>query len=347
MRHPYSASNTARERPVLAAGTIIAGRYVVGDLLGQGGMGVAYRAWDRRLLTTVAIKQLSITATNQAIPTGRSVELFEREASMLRMLNHPSIPRLLDECHTVSGHFFAMEYIEGVGLSELLARRELSLRARWELAQQICYLVEYLHRQPIPILHRDIETGHFIVRNRRVMMIDFGLAGFVDDDALDDLTIAKSWFSPPEQCIGGALDQRADIYALGQTLREVFGEHGHVGGIAEVLERATSPLSGQRYQSATDLRVSLQASVESLLAREPGWRSPQATGATFDRRPTRSASIMVARCRGKAAWMACLAARPQSELRVVSEWLLWVWMLLVVASVLWLALSQLSAGPLA
>jgi formylglycine-generating enzyme required for sulfatase activity len=214
----------------LTVGSILENRYRIELLLGQGGMGAVYRAYDTRLQQAVAIKE-----NTMAVP-GISPEVvaasrhqFEREALMLARLRHPNLPRVGDHFVTPDGNqYLVMDYIEGDDLGHIIARSGPLPEAQaiaW--ISQACSALEYLHTQDPPIIHRDIKPQNIKVTPKGVVfLVDFGIAkvGEVSKTAMGALGVTPG-FSPPEQYAMTGTDARSDIYALGATLYALLTGH--------------------------------------------------------------------------------------------------------------------------
>jgi hypothetical protein len=199
----------------LAAGTVLENRYRIDVLLGQGGMGAVYRAYDTRLEQSVAIKE-------NAMATPEALKQFKREALVLARLHHPNLPRVSDHFVTAEGsQYLVMDFIAGEDLGQLAARTgALSEAQAVTWISQICSALEYLHSQQPPIIHRDIKPQNIKVTPQgHVFLVDFGIAkvGEASKTTTGALGVTPG-FSPPEQYGMGGTDARSDIYALGATL---------------------------------------------------------------------------------------------------------------------------------
>ena len=151
----------------LANGLILHDRYKVETLLGQGGMGAVYKAWDQSLNIPVAVKE-NLDATPEAQAQ------FGREAHILASLSHPNLPRVTDTFFIPGqGQYLVMDYVEGEDLQSMLQRQGTLPQAHvlsWIL--QICDALAYLHSQPSPIIHRDIKPSNIRIRlDGRAMLV--------------------------------------------------------------------------------------------------------------------------------------------------------------------------------
>ena len=202
----------------LATGQILNSRYRIVKLLGQGGFGAVYQAWDINLDEPVAIKE--------SIETSPAAQKqFQVEAKLLFNLRHTNLPRVHDFFVIPGkGMYLAMDYIEGEDLETILQKSGGSLTETqvlpWIL--QVCDALSYLHGQNPPIIHRDIKPANIkITPQGQAMLVDFGLAKAYHPGSRTTMgaRAVTPGFSPLEQYSGkGRTDNRTDIYALGATL---------------------------------------------------------------------------------------------------------------------------------
>jgi tRNA A-37 threonylcarbamoyl transferase component Bud32 len=193
-------------------------RYEIIEQIGRGGMGVVFRARDKRLGREVALKRLPENLRDHP----SAVQLFLREARAAAALNHPNIVTLFDADQEDQQFFITMELLEGDPLHVILRRAgRLSARDSSRLGVQICAGLEYAHERRI--VHRDIKTANlFFTRGKVVKIMDFGLAKMVEEVRRSATLIGGTpYYMAPEQALGEAVDARADIYALGVTLFEL------------------------------------------------------------------------------------------------------------------------------
>jgi eukaryotic-like serine/threonine-protein kinase len=199
-------------------GALIADRYRILRLLGEGGFGAVYLAEDKRL----GNKHVALKENFDRSPEAQAQ--FRLEAQLLANLDHSGLPRVTDHFIESDGHqYLIMDYVEGVDLHERVIATGLSLpdKDAASIMLQISEAVAYLHtRRPQPIIHRDIKPPNIkITSNNRAVLVDFGIAKLYHPHK-GTAKVAKAvtpHFSPPEQ-YGGKTDARSDVYSLGATL---------------------------------------------------------------------------------------------------------------------------------
>jgi len=152
--------------------TLLHNRYRIEKKIGQGGMGAVYKAYDETLRTMVAVKEAHVS--DKVL-----LAAFHMEAIRLARLRHPALPNVTD--HFVDGHrqYLVMEYIEGEDLGEMLAKRgkPFSVAEVLGWGSQLLAVLEYLHRQQPPIIHRDIKPPNLkLMPDKTLILLDFGLA---------------------------------------------------------------------------------------------------------------------------------------------------------------------------
>lgn len=213
---------------LLAAGTDIPaasriGPYTLTSCLGEGGMGVVYLAQRADLDTHVAIK---ILRDGWVSPSRR--ERFASEQRTLARLNHQSIARIYDADTLPDGTpWFAMEYVDGLPITEYCTQEAVPLPTRLQLFRQVCEAVQYAHRHLI--VHRDIKPSNVLVSHeQQVKLLDFGIARQLEsqDAALDRtrtvLPLMTPAYAAPEQIRGEPTGIHTDVYALGVLLYELL-----------------------------------------------------------------------------------------------------------------------------
>ena len=207
------------------------GPYQLGPLLGEGGMGKVYKAFDTRLRRWVAVKSLHGDAPREAR------ERFQREARTLAQLGHPNIVQIFDIVEDADGDWIVMELIDGPTLAEI--RRPINVGLALDFGRQIGSALEAAHENGI--IHRDLKTENVMVLpSGHVKVLDFGIAHRVSTLSSDPAvavsmaTLGEPFYSQagrivgtpramaPEQAMGRAVDERSDLFALGVLLYELL-----------------------------------------------------------------------------------------------------------------------------
>ena len=199
------------------------GRYRLGAMLGEGGMGVVYAATRPDLGQRVAIKILRDAWIS---PARR--DRFTVEQKMLARLEHPSIARLLDADTLPDGTpWFAMEYVDGESLTRFCAVRGLSIRARVELVREVCEAVQHAHEHGV--MHRDLKPSNILVTGEgRPKLLDFGIAKSLEavesgvQRTRTELRLMTPAYAAPEQFLGEGQGVHTDVYSLGAVLYELL-----------------------------------------------------------------------------------------------------------------------------
>ena len=197
------------------------GPYRIRSVLGEGGMGVVYLAGRDDLGSVAAIKILRDAWLS---PSRR--ERFAAEQRTLAQLNHPSIARLYDADTLADGTpWFAMEYIEGVPLTEYCAAHAAGVAERLRLFRAVCEAVQHAHQHLV--IHRDLKPSNILVRaDGSIKLLDFGIAKQLDELGEDvtrtGLRLMTPAYAAPEQLTGGRIGMHTDVYALGVVLYELL-----------------------------------------------------------------------------------------------------------------------------
>ena len=206
----------------LRPGAVFAGRYEVKEILGAGGMGVVYRAFDRELQEPVAIKTLKPEAM-----AGGSVALdrFKQEIRLARRIAHRNVVRTYDLGEVNGMYYLTMEYVEGTSLKQLIASRgRLPVAVTLTVGKQLCRALEVAHAEGI--IHRDIKPHNMVVDPSGFLKVmDFGIARLANPPQGKGLTeaglsIGTPDYMSPEQLSGADLDPRSDLYSAGVVLFE-------------------------------------------------------------------------------------------------------------------------------
>jgi serine/threonine protein kinase len=201
-------------------GELISGRYELEELVGSGGMSSVYRAHDRLLERTVALKILH----EQFTTDDAYVERFRREARAVAQLAHPNIVTVIDRGEQDGRQFIVFEYVDGMNLKELMTQGgPVSPREAIELALQVARGLSFAHENGL--VHRDVKPQNVLLdADGRAKVTDFGIAHAVDVDGMTitGTIMGTSNYIAPEQARGQAVDEQTDVYSLGCVLYELL-----------------------------------------------------------------------------------------------------------------------------
>jgi serine/threonine protein kinase len=241
----------------MEAGTL-SGRYEIGDRLGSGGMSNVYRATDRILERTVAVKVLAEHLSDDE----RFVARFRREALAVAKLIHPNIVQVYDTGIDEGRHYIVMEFVEGRSGAQILQRQgTLEPRVAAEIGLQACAGLDYAHRRGI--IHRDVKPGNLMVvggpvggGTMTVKLTDFGIARAIEQTRITQVgsVVGTAAYLSPEQVRGEEATPATDVYALGVVLYQFLtGRLPYEGStLAElaVRQQNESPLPPSSYNDA-------------------------------------------------------------------------------------------------
>jgi tetratricopeptide (TPR) repeat protein/predicted Ser/Thr protein kinase len=250
------------------------GKFVKTDLLGSGGGGDVWKAWDTQLSRFVALKFVRSQDAEE-------LERFRREAVLSGKLAHPNIAAVHEFGEHDGRLYIVMQYIDGKTLRAWprVDRRELA-----RFVRDAARAVEYAHARGF--VHRDLKPENIMVtRDRRVYVMDFGMARAVAGQrAVSSTIVGTVNYMPPEQARGQRLDARADVYALGATLYEVLtGSPPYRGAtVYETLQLAAEgePLPPRRVDPSID--PELETIVLKCMERDCARRYPCAAAVADD-----------------------------------------------------------------
>ncbi len=255
----------------------LAGRYDLVEILGRGGMGVVYRATDRVLNRSVAIKVLPVDLADD--PT--FVARFEREALAAAALNHSNIVAIYDSGRDENTRFIVMECVPGQSLARLLADEGcLEPREAVQIGAQIAAALAAAHRAGV--IHRDIKPANVMVgEDGNVKVLDFGIARAATHTTLTqpDVILGSAPYLAPEISNGLPADARSDIYALGCVLYAMLtGDPPFTADLPAAMmhQHVTTPPRAPRELSPA-IPSGLEALVLKMLAKDPAARPQQAS----------------------------------------------------------------------
>jgi serine/threonine-protein kinase len=222
---PIEASRAAgatTSSPEIAPGALVGERFEIVGVLGSGGMGVVYKARDRELDEIVALKMLK----REVWRDSEQLERLKSELKLARKITHPNVLRTYDFAEVDGVPYISMEYVHGVTLRYLLDHsNRLPYSAGLHLARQLCAGLAAAHAEGV--IHRDIKPENLILQqNGNAKLMDFGIARPVrrlaPGQTQAGMLVGTPHYLAPEQIQGGEIDTRADIYACGVVLYEVF-----------------------------------------------------------------------------------------------------------------------------
>ena len=255
--------------------------YTIEDRIGQGGMGVVYRATDTRLGRVVAIKVIAADAAGSRDRRDR----FLREARAASALNHPNIVTIHEVDHANGIDFLVMELVGGRPLNEIIPRAGLPLERAIELAEQIANALATAHASGI--VHRDVKPTNIVISaSGQAKMLDFGLAKVLAprDPGADTMTAAPATelgvvvgtiaYMSPEQAQGRPISDRSDIFSFGAVLYEMLAGRRPFGGdtVASILTETPPPVGSTRKDILPALEALIAACLDKTPARRPSAR---------------------------------------------------------------------------
>jgi eukaryotic-like serine/threonine-protein kinase len=208
------------ERLDYAPGEIFGDRYTIIDRLGEGGMGIVYKARDGELKRVVALKMIRGSLEGDS----ETLERFRREPGLAQLVTHENVCRVHDLGISDGVRYLSMEYLEADTLSGLLSKLgTLSVKQALQIGIRICAGLEAIHARDI--IHRDLKPSNIAVdEDGRVVVMDFGLArGPIDSEVTQPGVLVGSYaYLTPEHIRGEPLTSAADVYSLGLVLYEMF-----------------------------------------------------------------------------------------------------------------------------
>ena len=261
-------------------GMVLGGKYEILKKIGQGGMSIVYVAMDTHLNKQWAIKEIKNDGKKNKATLLKGLEI---EANILKKVDHPHLPRIVDIIDRNGTVYVVMDYIEGRPLSEVLKDEGAQPQEKVvEWAKQLSSALDYLHSLKPPIIYRDMKPSNIMLKPEgMIKLIDFGTAKeFLLEDIADTTALGTRGYAAPEQ-FGDSkgrgiykTDARTDIYSLGATLYHIVtgmnpSEPPYVikpirewnpnlsSGLEKILIKCTMPNPEDRYQSCSELLYAL------------------------------------------------------------------------------------------
>ncbi|MCX4981345.1 serine/threonine-protein kinase [Streptomyces sp. NBC_00572] len=257
-------------------GRVIGGRYELATVIGQGGMGQVWTAYDRRLDRRVAVKLLRpATMSGPATAADELRRRFVRECRVTARVDHPGLVTVHDAGSEGEDLYLVMQYVAGADLADHLAEHD---PYPWEwavsVAAQLCAVLAAVHA--VPIVHRDLKPRNVMVRpDGSVIVLDLGVASVLDSDTTrlthTGSPIGSPAYMAPEQAMGGAVGPCTDLYALGVLLHELLSGNVPFAGSTAlgVLHRHLYEPPVAIRQLRPEVPEVLEALVLRLLAKDP------------------------------------------------------------------------------
>lgn len=257
-------------------GAVVDGKYEILKQIGKGGMSVVYLAMDKRLNKQWAVKEIKKTAS------GKNDEIIINsllaEANLMKRLDHPALPRIVDIIDNNQTIYVVMDYIEGESLDKILLEygaQSQDIVIDW--GKQLCDALAYLHSQRPPIIYRDMKPANIMLKPEgNIKVIDFGIAREYKEQNLADTTVlGTKGYAPPEQSGSRQTDARSDIYAFGMTMHHLLtgvdprpADYLYAPirqwnpeldeGLETLIDKCTSLDPDDRYQNCNELMYALE-----------------------------------------------------------------------------------------
>ncbi len=251
--------------------------YEILEHVATGGMGKVYKGRQISLDRMVAIKTLSPKLSNDDAFKNN----FIREARSAGKLNHPNLVQVHDVDKEGEILYFAMEYVEGHSVKELLEKdKVISPQRTLDIVIQACSALDYVHQNKL--IHRDMKPDNLIIDNEgQVKLVDLGISKSLkdkDDSAETGRVVGTPHYISPEQARGEALDGRSDIYSLGATMFHMLTGHTPFKGKTskEILQQHLYTKAPELKAVKSDLSEELSDLVAAMLAKDPEKRPASA-----------------------------------------------------------------------
>ena len=265
----------------------VADRYELKDLIGQGGLGDVYRAWDHHLGRPVAVKRVRVQLAQN---DRRLAEQTWREAMTTACLQHPNIVTIFDYGIDNEGAYVVMELVEGETLEHALSRGPLQFDDFRRFAEQSLDGIRAAHA--LGLIHRDLKPGNFMIARFgaeapfTVKILDFGLAKYLDTpqpQSMDHFNslMGSIHYMAPEQFQRQPLDHRTDLYSLGCIFYEAVTGHPafDAANVSELIDAHLKSTPHPMRHLRRDISTQLEKWVMRLLERDPNRRFLTATDA--------------------------------------------------------------------
>ncbi len=256
-------------------GTLVDGKYKILQEIGRGGMSIVYMAMDTRLNKQWAIKEIKKKGNGKEDEI--VINSLMAEADLMKRLDHPVLPRIVDIIDNGITMYVIMDFIEGRSLEAVLKEKGPQPEEKvikW--AMQLCEGLQYLHSQNPPVIYRDMKPDNVMLKDEEkdiIKLIDFGIAReYKEQNTKDTTVLGTKGYAPPEQ-YSGQTDPRSDIYALGMTMHRLLTGVDPIANaytpvrqwnpdlseaIETIINKCVEPAAENRYQNCAELLYDLE-----------------------------------------------------------------------------------------
>ena len=247
------------------------GKFRVEGMLGRGAMGVVYKALDPDIERTVAIK-LVRTDLLESDDRAHYMSRFRNEAKMVGRCIHPNIVGIHDFSMHEGNPFLVLEFVEGQNLGRAFRRgTQIDLPIAGNIALEVLKALSYAHG--FGVIHRDVKPANILLTKAAAIKVtDFGISrAFASDATMSSVLVGTPCYMSPEQCLGGAVDARSDLFSMGSVLYEMlsgrrcFDAPNFLAATHKILHQHPEPLGALR----PDLPAAVVEVVETALAKRP------------------------------------------------------------------------------
>jgi tetratricopeptide (TPR) repeat protein/tRNA A-37 threonylcarbamoyl transferase component Bud32 len=272
---PYDAVGNVTA--VFLPGRNIGNRYVIVRLLGVGGMGAVYQAFDEKLGVPIALKTIRRPAGSDAPPTDTQERRFKRELLLARRVTHKNVVRIHDLGEVDGMLYITMPYVPGNNLAAVLAREgRLPVARVLQIAREVAAGLAAAHEAGV--VHRDLKPANIMIEDdgERALIMDFGIARSTSVPAAASHTeafVGTLAYMSPEQAEGKVVDHRSDQYAFGLVLYDLLsgGRPAAGSGVADLIARMRNSLPPLRSLNPA-VPEPLEQIIDRCLERDPNAR---------------------------------------------------------------------------
>ena len=252
------------KEPMLNPGDVLGGRYEILQLLGEGGMGAVYKALDREVDRTIALKVIRPELASNPTILAR----FKQELLTAHQVTHKNVIRIYDIAEADGVKFITMEYVEGSDLRHILIENgKLPPERAIEIIRQVCVALEAAHGAGV--IHRDLKPQNIMQDSKtgRILVMDFGLARSIESEGMTQTgaLLGTIEYMSPEQSMGKPLDQRSDIFAVGLIFYELLT--GKTPYKADTAMASLLRRNQERAMPAAELDASIPKGLSDIVSR--------------------------------------------------------------------------------